>query len=51
MIDELFDNKESNIIDFSVNAMNKWLKMPLDSQIESKLIMRESTLDKNEKEF
>ena len=49
LIDELFDNKESNIIDFSVNIMNEWLKMPLNSQIESKLIMRESTLDKMKK--
>ena len=49
LIDELFDNKESNIIDFSVNIMNEWLKMPFNSQIESKLIMRESTLDKMKK--
>ena len=49
LIDELFDNKEGNIIDFSVNIMNEWLKMPFNSQIESKLIMRESTLDKMKK--
>ena len=51
LIDEIVDDKESSIIDFSINEMNKWLKMPLDRQIESKLIMRESTLEKMKKNF
>ena len=45
LIDELVDNSKNNIIDYSIDVMNDWLKLPFDRQIESKLIMRQGTLE------
>lgn len=43
LIDKLVVQSD-NIIDISIQVMEEWLKLPLNRQIESKLIMREQTL-------
>ena len=51
LIDELVDTTESGIIETSISIMKEWFNLPLDRQIESKLIMRERTLDLMRKNF
>ena len=45
LIDKVVDETKSNIIEVATDTMERWFHMPLSRQIESKLIMRESTLN------
>ena len=45
LIDKVVDETKSNIIEVATDTMERWLYMPLSRQIESKLIMRENTLN------
>jgi len=50
LIDKLVDDKDE-ILDISIKIMENWFKLPFDRQIESKLIMRESTLNLMKQNF
>ena len=50
LIDKLVSESYS-AVDIAMETMKEWLTLPLDRQIESKLIMREPTLDLMKKNF
>ena len=43
LIDEVVESK--NLLNHSIDTMNKWLKLPFNKQIESKLSLRKEVID------
>ena len=43
LIDEVVESKK--LLNHSINTMNKWLKLPFNKQIESKLSLRKEVID------
>tara|TARA_Y100000739_G_C20387354_1_gene364017 strand:- start:196 stop:618 length:423 start_codon:yes stop_codon:yes gene_type:complete len=43
LIDKVVESE--NLLNFSIETMNKWLKLPFNKQIESKLSLRKEVID------